>query len=238
MLGTCFFVVCLTVNQCLNYAGHVDQFLPDVQLEQFYWRNPNELQLTEHQHDLHEIMQSLEHWTFTNPSAMHFLPYYWYSQRGGECSNLIKLDPDLLFAQPAVDYTDLFNKVITNAIDAGVVFSTIERDCETESSIESANVVVNVPRYLALLAEFDRVSENKFYVDGMFDRFLRSSPVNLQLMPSSSVDLTLCLTDTTVSWTAPTHDSPHAFLRVVLGDDTLYSTVVPAHADSNIVKVF
>jgi len=166
---------------------------------------------------------------------MHFLPYYWYSQNK-DCDNLVKLDPDLLFAQPSVSYSALFEKLVADAIEADVVYSSVEKDCM--AGIESANAVVNLSRYMALLNEFDHATESKFYVDGMFNRFLLSSPINLRLMPSTSVDLTLCLTDTTVSWTAPTHDNPHAFLRLSMGDDTLYSTVVLAADSASSVKVF
>jgi hypothetical protein len=182
-------------------------------------------------------MSQLQHWTFTNPSAMHFLPYYWYSQQG-QCNELVKLDPELLFAQPALDYVELFEKLAADAIEAGIVYSSFERDCSIESSIEAANIVVNLPRYMALLNEFQQISESKFYVDGMFDHFLRSSPTNRLLMPASSLDLTMCLTESTVTWTAPTHDSPHAFLRIVMGDDTLYNTVLPQGAGAGEVRVF
>lgn len=251
LANACYFLVCLTLNQCNTYEQHVQQFLPGVKFDKFFWLNPAGLPVnTPQEHSLSALMaseSSLQHWGFTNPSAMHWLPYYYYSkQTDNTCKHYVKLDTDLLFAQPSFDYAQILSNVGEQMTSSDAALASFEAACQAEPSIESGTILSNLPVYMALLAEFQRVTaaaNTRLYVTGAFDEFL-ATPSNRRLLPTLALDMTDCIeTSTTVSLAAeePATTDAYPFLRLAPKFDAIKVAMEeekPAGAAGNSVHVF
>jgi len=222
----CYFVVCLTLNECSNYASQLNTGagapLAETRIDSFYWRNPAGLTVDPStQHSLYSLMSStpeLHHWRFTDPSAMHWLPYYHYYNNpptDRTCSAFVKLDPDLLFAQAETDYRSLFAEVVASL--GATLYTGLEAACQTGLGTENAHVVGNLDRYYLALSGFQETAHSQFYVRGMLDAYLQQLE-HQQSLPA--LDLTDCVsTSTTLTlWPSSVLTRPDTsmFLRLQL----------------------
>lgn len=198
----CYLLACLTLNQCNSWLRHAKELLPNTRIESFYWLNPSELPINpELQHSLYDITEesrdALAHWTFANPSSMHWLPYY-HLQRNrsyydSACTAYVKLDSDVLLAQPSFDYVALFQKLYADAQRSSNKLVSFEASCDAGARFEAGNLLLDLDAGMAVLNKFQIKSiaeATQFYISGSLDDYVQTTQLTF---PSAALDLSLCL---------------------------------------------
>ena len=209
MLPICYFVVCMTLQQCQQYRQSIQGLFPKhTPIDVFFWTNPEGATVgSTEDFSMQTILQdtnALQHWNFVSPESQNWLP--WYHYQADECASFVKLDSGFLFANSPISYPELFQTLSDNTRSAGAAMANIEPSCSISyySGLDSAGVIVDLSLLQTLLGVYQNQQINanvKFYTAGDFARFMTTylASGDFKIYP---VDLTTCSSATTLSTVA------------------------------------
>jgi hypothetical protein len=227
MLPLCYFIACMTLQQCQQYRQSIQGLFPKhAQIDVFYWTNEEGVPVgaTEDfsmQSILHQTTE-LKHWNFVSPEAQNWLP--WYHYEADQCSGYVKLDSGIIFTNPVLDYPALFEEVAGDTRANHAALANIEPTCSISyySGLDSAAVLVDLQLMQMLLGLYQSESitlDIKFYKAGDFAKFMSAYLANGEF-GVYPIDLTSCSEATTVATLGEPAEG-YPFVRLAPSGDML-----------------
>jgi hypothetical protein len=227
MLPICYFIACMTLQQCQQYRESIHGLFPaETQIDVFYWTNPEQAPATiTEDFSLQTILKDtneLKHWNFVSPEAQNWLPWYHYQK--DQCSAFVKLDSGFIFANSVTAYAGLFQKVAADARLNHAALANIEPTCSFAyySGLDSASVLVDLELIQMLLGAYQSENINadiKFYTSGGFAQFMSQYLADGEFAVYP-IDLTFCSTATTLS-TVSDLPADYPFVRLAPSGDMM-----------------
>lgn len=199
----CYFVVCFTLQQCIDFSEDFALQNPNPALDMFYWEQGAVDEIPDSAHQLDDIMAvypDLSRWHKLAPvGSMHWIPYYYYynSQHdSSQCSNYVKFTADtrLTSAQSELRLTET---LLLAKQDRPEALISLEPVCSPHQAINSFNAVVDMHRMMQMLSYYQveaRRLTMPIYPDNHLDNWLSQNPDQLSTM---SRDITACVSETT-----------------------------------------
>jgi hypothetical protein len=195
----CYFVVCFTLQQCLDFSTQFRESNSQSPLDLFYWEQGAELDLPDNAFQLQDMIDSLpelQHWgTLAPVGAMHWIPYYYYyhtEHDSDSCSAFVKFTADV---RPTDDYTNaiLAGEFFALRRDRPEILVNLEPRCQPSLPLSAFNAVLNLHSVMEMLTYYQVDSQRMplpIYSDDHLDRFLAQ---HSELLSSTSEDMTTCV---------------------------------------------
>jgi hypothetical protein len=209
----CYFVVCYTLRQCIEFSHDFAMYQPGSSLDMFYWKQGAELRLPSSSHSLQEIVDSypeLGHWDRLAPvSSMNWLPYYHYynsEHDSAQCTYYVKFKESsrLLVTNPESALLPLLEAQKRSQQEAVL---SLEASCYKGHPMNSLHAVVDLHAVMQMLTYYQLESQAQpvpIYTETHLDDWLHYHP---ELLKAGAVDLTLCSDQTA-------DDAVHLFYNV------------------------
>lgn len=245
----CYLLVCFSLNQCNTYYQSISPYLPaDADLNMFYWQNPDHLATETNQISLldmklHSNIPAISHWKIIDSGAMDWMPYYYYYSNpayADRCSaGFVKLEPSLVFAQPGIDYEQVFLEIATSAIEQQAMLATFESSCGSPQDplkLKSAHLLLDLNQFIAVINNYQRQSSSQaqhLYIRGGVEKYLNQDLVQLAF-PTIRLDYADCVDiSTTITLTETNERSSDSYPFVHVGGDAEVKVQIqPGHGSS------
>ncbi len=230
MLGLCYFVACMTLQQCREYRTSLFPVLPGVpDIDIFYWMNTEDLEPTSHEFSLTKLIeQDAPHWDFVSPEAGNWLPWTKYIQNS-QCRGIVRLDNGFVFSDIEVLYSQYFERVAALGVLNGATLLNLESECGQVSQlgVDGANILLDLPTMQGLLDSFfQHTLDNNvhFYTSGAFANFLAPYAIT-QNYALDEQDLTYCSEVETLSLLTVPVPATKQFVRLARPLNALRSDI-------------
>jgi len=199
----CYFVVCFTLQQCIDFSDDFTLQNINPKLDMFYWEQGAVDEIPASAHQLEEIMSvypELDRWQKLKPvGSMHWIPYYYYyySQHDSdECSSYVKFTPDTRLTSPQSEL-QLSESLLRAKQDRAEALISLEPTCTPHQPINSFHAVIDMHKMMQMLS-FYQVEARRLtmpiYPENHLDNWLSQNPGQ---MATTNRDLTACVSDTT-----------------------------------------